>query len=60
MPAAGAFGAGAGAEPFVAATLPLTTIVEPHLRHRILTTLPWTLSSATLYFEWQDWQLNFM
>ena len=39
---------------------PPTTIVATHLRQRILTIFPWTLSSATLYLEWQDWQLIFM
>jgi hypothetical protein len=49
------------AEPFVAAPpLPCTTIVEPHLRQRILTILPWTFSSATLYLDWHDWQVIFM
>src|SRR5271156_4102440 len=40
--------------------LPCATIVAPHLRHRILTILPWTFSSATLYLAWQDWQVIFM
>ena len=43
-------------EPLVveAPPVPFTTIVAPHLRQRILTILPWTFSSATLYFDWQD------
>ena len=54
-------GPAAGPEPFVAAPpLPWTTIVAPHLRQRIFTILPWTFSSATLYFDWQDWQVIFM
>src|SRR5271165_3211395 len=48
------------AVPFVPAPLPWATIVAPHLRHRILTILPWTFSSATLYLAWQDWQVIFM
>ena len=30
------------------------------MRHRIFASLPWILSSAIVYFEWQDWHVIFM
>lgn len=42
------------------APLLFTKIVAPHLRHLILTVLPWTLSSETVYFDWQELQVIFM
>src|SRR5579884_4511607 len=53
----------AAAAPLVAPaapSVPLTTMVAPHLRQRILTIFPWTFSSATLYLDWQDWQVIFI
>jgi hypothetical protein len=44
----------------VVAPLLFTKIVAPHLRHLILTVLPWTLSSETVYFDWQELQVIFM
>lgn len=42
------------------APLLLTKIVAPHLRHLIFTVLPWTFSSETVYFDWQELQVIFM
>ncbi len=42
------------------APLLLTKIVAPHLRHLILTVFPWTFSSETVYFDWQELQVIFM
>lgn len=35
-------------------------MVAPHLRHFILTVLPCTLSSETVYFALQEWQVIFI